>query len=123
MRWVILIVACVLASEAEAECTRFKLDRAPSGFDGPGSWGPLNNTVTLDCLKYAGSITRDQVEYVLIRDERGTVYGLKVGDFMGEKSGYISKVDESFIYIEQYEGSQKPPTIVKFPKVTMPASK
>jgi hypothetical protein len=116
MRWVLATVACSLALGAEAECTRFKREQVPAGFDGPGSWGPLNNTLTLDCLTYAGSIVRDRIEYVLIRDEKGGVYRLKVGDFMGEKSGHIIKIDESFIYIEQYAGPQKRSMMMKFPK-------
>jgi hypothetical protein len=116
MRWLIAITACFLALDASAECTRFKKERTPAGFDGPGSWGPLHNTLTLDCLTYAGSIERDRIEYVLIRDEKGTVYRLRVGDFIGDKSGHITKIDESFIYIEQYEGPQTPAVTVKFPK-------
>lgn len=116
MRWLIAMAACVLTLDAKAECTRFKREPAPAAFDGPGSWGPLHNTLTLDCLTYAGSILRDGIEYVLIRDEKETLYRLKVGDFMGDKSGHIIKIDESFIYIEQYEGPQTPAVTVKFPK-------
>ncbi len=116
MRWLIALVACFVALGAKAECTRFKIELVPSGFDGPGSWGPLHNTLTLDCLTYVGSMVRDHSEYVLIRDEKGAIYRLRVGDFMGEKSGHITKIDESYIYIEQYEGPRTPPVTVKFPK-------
>jgi hypothetical protein len=35
---------------------------------------------------------------------------------MGDKSGHITKIDESFIYIEQYDGPQTPLVTVKFRK-------
>lgn len=54
----------------------------------------------------ADSRVRNAVEYVQIRDESGAIYRLKVGDFMGEKTGYI----------EQYLGKELPPRTVTFKK-------
>ena len=99
-----LILACAFSATAQAECVRWKPDpksARPPDFDGPGSFGPLHGTVTLDCLKYVGSIQQGGVEHVMVRDERGTVYRLKVGDYVGENGGIISRIDNEAIYIKQ----------------------
>jgi hypothetical protein len=116
MRLLLLFSGFVLATAGNAECVRLKTQHETSRFDGPGSWGPLHNTATLDCLQYAGSIYRDGVEQVLIRDETGTIYRLKVGDFMGEKTGRIAKIDDHYIYVEQYRDNSTLERTVKFKK-------
>lgn len=57
--------------------------------------------MTLDCLKYVGLIYKNGKEYVLIKDERGKVYRLTVGSYMGENSGVITKINHDAIYIRQ----------------------
>ncbi len=117
-----LFLACVLSSAAQAECVRWKPAPRPANaapeFDGPGSFGPLQDTVTLDCLTYVGSIQKDGVEHVLIRDERGTVHTLRRGSYMGENSGVIERIDADAIYIRQLlsRGGKVEERIVRFPK-------
>lgn len=97
------ILALLASASCQAECVRWTRDpNAVPTFDGPGSWGKLQDTVTLDCLSYTGSVTRSGVEHVLIRDERGDIHVLKIGDFMGEHTGRITRIDERYIYIEQH---------------------
>lgn len=88
-----------------AECVRWtppkKAPNAAPEFDGPGAFGVLHNTVTLDCLSYAGSIEKNGVEHVLIRDETGTVHQLRLGSYMGENNGVIMKIDAAAIHIKQ----------------------
>ncbi len=64
-------------------------------------FGELHNKVSLGCLKYIGSIQTDNKEKVLIKDERGQVYTLGVGEYMGEYSGVIVKIDDDTIYLEK----------------------
>ena len=113
-------LACALPSAATAACIRTGPSaKAPPELDGPGSFGPLHGTVTLDCLKYVGSIEMGGVEQVLIRDEQGTIHRLKVGDPMGENSGVISRIDETTITITQrvQRGKGKwQEIVVRFPK-------
>jgi Tfp pilus assembly protein PilP len=87
-------------------------------FDGPGSFGELQDTVTLDCLSYVGSIQKDSHELVLIRDERGVVHRLRVGDYMGENTGVIARIDRDAIYIEQRisRNGEVETVTVRFPK-------
>ena len=98
-----ICVGLLFASVASADCVRYQRPPpgAPIDLDGPGSWGELQDTVTLDCLKYVGSIMRQGREIVLIRDERGKVHQLQVGDFMGENTGRIVKIDATSIYLIQ----------------------
>ena len=91
---------------AHAECVRFTLPPQAPGegpaLDGPGSFGPWQDTVTLDCLRYVGSVNRGGEEHVLIEDERGAVHELGVGHPIGRNFGHISRMDEDFIYIDQF---------------------
>jgi hypothetical protein len=116
-----IIAAALLLGpgDAAADCVRWKKDlNAPPGLDGPGSFGPLQDTVTLDCLSYVRSIPKRGKEYVVIADERGATYELSVGDYMGEHTGLIRKIDGHFIHLEQMvpKGSDWVKTMVKFPK-------
>jgi Tfp pilus assembly protein PilP len=85
------------------------MEHDPGRTDGPGSFGPLHATVTLDCLTYVGSVSRDGREWVLIRDERGVVHRLTLGGYMGP--GVITRIDAEFIYLEA-----SPSGIVRFAK-------
>ena len=119
----LLVLAFAVPATAAAECKRIGTEPPAPGkapdFDGPGSFGPLHGTVTLDCLAYVGSIQMRGVEQVLIRDEQGTVHRLKVGDPMGENGGVISRIDETTIYVTQRiprgKGKWKD-VVVRFPK-------
>jgi hypothetical protein len=128
VKTLMLLISMTFAALAYAGCVRYDPSTvgkgaAPLQFDGPGSFGELQDTVTLDCLAYVGSIQKDKQELVLIRDERGVVHRLRVGDYMGENTGVISKIDRDALYIEQSikrDGKVESVT-VRFPKV--PAGK
>ena len=117
-------VLCFLSVSIGAECVRWKpLPRSPNvapDLDGPGSFGELQDTVTLDCLKYVGSIQKNGIEHVLIRDERGKVHLLGRGSYMGENTGVITNIDAEFIYIHQVinRNGQWIEVVVTFPKHT-----
>lgn len=89
----------------KTKCIRWKksikIAESPPQFDGSGAFGKLHNTVSLGCLKYVGSIHTENKEKVLIKDERGQVYTLGIGDYMGESDGVIVKIDDNAIYLEQ----------------------
>lgn len=104
MRVLLFIVMSVFMAVAHGACVRYNTAAKPLNvpeFDGPGSFGELQDTVTLDCLAYVGSIQRGEKEYVLIKDERGVVHSLSVGDYVGENTGMIMKISHDAIYIEQ----------------------
>lgn len=120
MRSFLLIAVCALPNSAAAECVRHgpPSGATPPNIDGPGSFGELQDTVTLDCLTYVGSIQHESEEHVLIRDERGKVHALQVGSHMGENSGVISKIDADTIYLEQVvnRNGEWEIVVVRFPK-------
>lgn len=117
-----LLGAFAIAGVAHADCVRYKPAPPAAGsapaFDGPGSFGALHGTVTLDCLRYVGSLERNGVEQVLIRDETGVIHRLKVGDYMGENAGVIRSIDADHIHIEQVvkRTGELQTFVVKFPK-------
>lgn len=104
-----LVALSVLASLAYGECRRLPIKPNPHQTDGPGSFGKLHGTVTLDCLTYVGSLTREGVEWVLIRDERGEVHRLRTGSYMGP--GVISAIDGEFIHLDLH-----PSGTIRFPR-------
>ena len=114
-----LVLACAIAAPAAAECQRTPVGQGPE-IDGPGSFGALDGTVTLECLRYVGSVEMRGTEYVLIQDERGTVHRLKTGDRMGENGGVISRIDNDTIYVQQHlkRAGKWHDTVVKFPRKT-----
>ena len=119
MRYAALVLALFASSALAAECVRWKPDpNAPPQLDGPGSFGPLQDTVTLACLRYVGTFLRGGYEWVQIADENGKVYDLRVGYYMGENSGIIRKIDGRYIYLEQMvpRGNTWVRRMVKFPK-------
>lgn len=120
MRLFLVIAMCALSYTVAAECVRYKPPPkgTPPDPDGPGSWGELQDTVTLDCLRYVGSIEWNGKEHVLIRDERGKLHKLQLGDFMGENTGRIVKIDAAAIYVEQIvkRNDEWQPVLVTFPK-------
>ncbi len=117
-----LLAGLVAAGVAHADCVRHKPAPPAAGtapaFDGPGSFGALHDTVTLDCLRYVGSLERGGQEHVLIRDETGVVHRLKAGDYIGENAGVIRRIDAEYIHIEQIvkRGAELQSFVVKFPK-------
>jgi hypothetical protein len=125
-RLFVMLTLCVLmqiaSTVASAKCERLKLptrlpNTAPS-LDGPVAFGPLQDTVTLDCLTYVGSKQINGKEHVQIRDERGTVHLLQRGGFMGENTGMITSIDKDNIYVKQVvnkKGEWVEETII-FPK-------
>lgn len=118
--FLITCVGLLFASVACAECVRYQrpTPALPIDPDGPGSWGQLQDTVTLDCLKYVGSTMRQGKEIVFIRDELGKVHDLQVGDFMGENTGRIVKIDATAIYLLQLvlRNGEWEKLMVTFPK-------
>jgi hypothetical protein len=123
----VLLIACSMATAANAECKQLNRPAPPEGvrpgYDGPGSWGPLHGTVTLDCLTYVGFIETDGHEVFLIEME-GTIIRIGLHDYMGENGGIIESSDEDYLYIRQSvpDSNEGETIVVRFPKRS-PASK
>lgn len=100
--WLLLCTLAV-ANTASATCMRVVPDKpgTPPYFDGPGSFGPLNNTVSLDCLTFAGIADGTKGPVAVLKDENGVAYRIKIGDYVGENSGYVAEISPSRIMIIQ----------------------
>jgi hypothetical protein len=101
----LLAILSIQAVDAKACTRREKFKRSfsdPIGlYHGPGTYGKLDRTVTLNCLSYVGSIERDGEEHVLIQDEKGEVHVLTVGSWMGWYRSVIVKIDADYIHLRQ----------------------
>ena len=121
LRSLVTIVTFVFSGMAAGECIRYKPPSpgsVPTGFDGPGSFGELQDTVTLDCLQYVGSIQREGIAHALIRDETGKLYDVKIGEVIGENAGVIRRIEADGIYLEQlfYRNGEWKVVAVRLPK-------
>ena len=100
---VISIVMCVLFSvvirAGYGECVH--LESNTTDLDGPGSRGLLQDTMTLDCLTFLGIETRDGVTVAQIRDDQGRIFDIQLGDYIGENTGQVVKIEPHAIYVEQ----------------------
>jgi len=101
----LVALLAIQATDASACTRRPNYERSPDDpptlYHGPGTYGELDRTVTLDCLSYVGSVEKDGREHLLIQDERGKVHVLTVGDWMGWSRSVIIKIDADFIYLRQ----------------------
>lgn len=122
-----MVVVFCLPVAVGAESVRWKPAPRPPNtapeFDGPGSFGALHGTVTLGSLQYVGSIRKSGVEVALIRDETGVVHQLRLGGYVGENSGIITRIDSDALYITQLvnHNGRIEEKVVKFTKHGEPA--
>lgn len=98
-----LLCTLAAANTASATCMRVVPDKpgTPPYFDGPGSFGPLNNTVSLDCLSFETIEEDAKGPIAVLKDENGVAFRVKVGDYVGENSGYVAEISPARITIIQ----------------------
>ena len=69
----VLVIISMRPGHVGAEGVRWKPFPAsrdgPLAMHGPGSYGAVDRTLTLDCLSYIGSIENDGGKHVLIQDD------------------------------------------------------
>lgn len=100
---------CLLATSPATQAACMRLDSspapdasAPPDFDGPGAFGALHDTLTLNCLRYEGRVQgEDSGPVALVRDNRGKLFHIKVGDFVGENTGQVIAIDADRIVVHQ----------------------
>lgn len=88
---------------------KYESDESNSSNDGNNIANPKNlaNPVLmypLKSLQFIGTLTKDNRIYAYVMTPDGSVYLLKVGDFIGNKSGKIMKIDSN--HVEINEGSE-----------------
>ena len=109
----LVALLAIQATDTSACTRRPKYERSPNDpptlYHGPGTYGELDRTVTLDCLSYVGSVEKDGREHVLIQDERGKIHKLTIGSAMGWNRSFIIRIDSDFIYLKQLVNLIEPP--------------
>ena len=98
---VILLSIGFFSHYSQGKCIHFDLDYNTPNLDGPGSWGPLHDTLTLDCLRYVEMQKEDDQLIALIEDDRGNVHQVRVGDFMGENTGRVVRIEKNAVHLVQ----------------------
>ena len=75
--------------------------------DGPGSFGPLHEAMTLGCLEYAGFADGPNGVRALLVDFWGRGHWVVIGNYVGENSGRIVDITGEHIRIVQLERFDK----------------
>ena len=96
------LLIAFLAPPAEADgCMRHVGSTDHGGPDGPGSFGPLQDTLTLGCLKFIRVLGEPEQPRALLLDESGKEYVVEVGSYIGENTGRITSITSKRIRIAQ----------------------
>ena len=88
----------------QQNCRHFEFETnvEQPGFDGPGSWGPLHNTLSLSCLVYQGYVQESDAYKAIVRDYvKDEIYIVKIGSYMGDHSGQVIAISPSTIVVRQ----------------------
>ena len=103
---IFLPILLVLCEASWAVCERVPLPPKSTSeaeiLDPPGSFGPFDRTVTLDCLSYVGYKRNKKGEPVAtIKDETGKKFDVKRLEPMGlDRATYIGAIAPSRITLE-----------------------
>ena len=98
----LLAVLSLVTADASAECMRFvPKDPDHPDVDGPGAFGPLQNTVSLGCLQFKSIVGSGSGIQANLVDETGAAYRVSVGDYIGENTGRITEITKDRITIVQ----------------------
>ncbi len=102
----LMAVSLVWCASATAECWRLedppRAPDQPPDFDGRGAFGPLHETLTLECLTYLGRLRRGEADLALLRDEQGRLYPVHLHDYVGEDSGQVVALHDDFLVVRQF---------------------
>lgn len=78
----LFISLILLPGTCIAECRHFPTDVV--GIDGgPGAYGPLDATMTLDCLELIKVEQEHGRYYGIVRDDRGVEHWVRIGSHIG----------------------------------------
>lgn len=94
---VFLLTACCLALFA---CEVSEKSLRPD-LDGPGSWGPLQDTVLLEDLELVETKIQNGQWHAYVHDPSGHTHDIMAGDFMGENTGRVLDIREDILVIIQ----------------------
>ncbi len=100
-----LLVLLGTSLNLQAACQHFSAPEIKPGnpptYDGMGAFGPLHNTLSLDCLRYLGQIEAGKRQAALVEDDKGNHYTLRVGSYLGENNGVLRAIFPDRLLIEQ----------------------
>jgi hypothetical protein len=102
-RLTLLGLIFVVSSGSDGACMRLVPKDPTKGpdVDGPGSFGKLHDTLTLDCLRFVETMKAKGSLLAVLVDEKGRKYQVGPGDWIGENSGKITELTEQRITITQ----------------------
>jgi type IV pilus assembly protein PilP len=81
--------------------TETKIIRAEGGPDLNRSREPLEN-YAIDTLHMVGTLERDGQFYALLKDASGIIHRVSVGNYIGQNSGKIEKINETELQAREW---------------------
>ncbi|WP_414432731.1 pilus assembly protein PilP [Alcanivorax sp. IL2] len=100
---------CLLSATPAATAACMRLDPFPAAdastapdTDGPGAFGALHDTLTLECLRYVDLIQKKEGSPVAqVQDNHDRLFSISVGDFVGENAGRVIAIEPERIVVRQ----------------------
>ena len=85
-----------------AECQHFPTGSEIGADDGAGTYGPLDATMTVDCLSMISTYQLNGRRFAILVDDQGESYYVTEGDYIGRDSGSIKEITPDTIYYYYY---------------------
>ena len=110
MRILLFITVLCFSEISTGDCIHYEKGNRLGVDDGPGTYGLLDGTMTIDCLKFIDIEKEGQQIFGILKDDQGKKYRVKVGSNIGRYGGEITEIKNNKIiyetYIEENDGWQ-----------------
>ncbi|MBK6729335.1 MAG: pilus assembly protein PilP [Xanthomonadales bacterium] len=101
---VLLALLLTRTSAASDEACMVLVENQPptrADIDGPGSFGPLHETMSIGCLDYVEFEKTSDGNRARLVDHTGRVHIIRPGEFVGENSGQVAEITRNRIAVVQ----------------------
>ena len=102
MRILLFIIVLSFSEISIGDCIHYEKGNRPGVDDGPGTYGLLDGTMTIDCLKFIAIEKVEQQTFGVLEDDQGKKYRVKVGSNIGRYGGEITEIKNNKIIYEDY---------------------
>ena len=102
MRILLFIIVLSFSEISIGDCIHYEKGNRTGVDDGPGTYGLLDGTMTIDCLKFIAIEKVEQQTFGVLEDDQGKKYRVKVGSNIGRYGGEITEIKNNKIIYEDY---------------------
>jgi len=102
MRIFLFIAVLSFSNTCVGDCIYFGKESRLGVDGGRGTYGALDGTMTVDCLRFIGIEIEGQHVFGLLEDDRNNKYRVTVGTYIGKYGGPITEITNNKIIYEDY---------------------